>query len=407
MKIKRSELKQIIQEEIANSVDEGFLDKIKGAVGMDPGDGRALNRALAAMRDAAGEGAPRREFLKLTNAVYTASEAHGGARQAKVDDVQVPKIQKQWVARVQEIGDAAEVAEAERYISDMRSRIDTERNRAARGTRRAARDREEREAPFDQDPTALQCDPRKGITDPRCPKGYQHGEGGYGGFSGYTESQLHDIIKEEIAKSVDEGFMDRLKSKVGLGPEAAEIAVNFANELERVVNSSTLMRRVGHSKSARNWHRGASQVGETAPEGLGRNLSPDTAGDIKRAANQFHSNLEGAGFYELLSNIAPEKATQLHAALQADAGSNRAPTRLSRNLRQAVGYKLADDINAHADDDLIYEVIPKLVKLLKQDYILQSYSLAAWAAENAEKITAGYSGAQNQTGVDRYGTSVR
>ena len=192
MKITRSRLKQIIQEEIANSVDEGFLDKIKGAVGMAPGDGRALNHALAAMRAAAGEGVPRREFLKLTNAVYTASEAHGGARQAKVDDVQVPKIQKQWVARVQEIGDAAEVAEAERYISDMRSRIDTERNRAER----AGRARRRGEGP--QDPTALQCDPRKGITDPRCPKEYQHGEGGYGGFSGYTESQLHDIIKEEI-----------------------------------------------------------------------------------------------------------------------------------------------------------------------------------------------------------------
>ena len=181
MKITKQQLKQIIQEEIANSVDEGFLDKIKGAVGLGPGDGRALNDALAAMRAAAGEGAPRREFLKLTNAVWAASEALAGPRQAKVDDVQVPKIQKQWGARVQEIGDAAEVAEAERYMSDMRTRIDTERGQA----RRAAPQR--RLPPCEADPT-----------DPRCKKEYQHGEGGYGGFSGYTESQLHDIIKEEL-----------------------------------------------------------------------------------------------------------------------------------------------------------------------------------------------------------------
>ena len=34
MKIKKSELKELIKEEIENTMDEGFMDSIKGALGM-------------------------------------------------------------------------------------------------------------------------------------------------------------------------------------------------------------------------------------------------------------------------------------------------------------------------------------------------------------------------------------
>lgn len=147
MKIKKSELKKLIKEELENTMDEGFMDSIKGALGMG-----------------------------------AKSPAPAPEEEEEEFDVQADRARQR----------KERLAAEEAKCKDLNDRYNGE-NYFWRGNRCDPCGRSSTYIGKSQDGSP-DCRAGSSSSDYK----YTPGEGGYGGFRGYSENQLKEIVKEAL-----------------------------------------------------------------------------------------------------------------------------------------------------------------------------------------------------------------
>ena len=197
-----------------------------------------------------------------------------------------------------------------------------------------------------------------------------------------TKSQLKHIIKEELESAIEEGFFDKVKQTIGVGPSANQLVYKFRDELERVLRSHVGFRAIAAGKR---WHQIAPRIDEEPPAQAGNrgSLTSAARSHMNRAAEQFHSGL-GEFFVEL--GVLSDTSNDLSNAIR-DMRSGRLS--FDRSLKRALS-GLIDDIVQHADEDAIYDTIPMLMDILANDNLRVTYSPAVWASQNEEKLDTYY-----------------
>jgi len=236
VKIKKSELKQLIKEEIENTMDEGFFGDMGDKMGFETSTTKRRAKNLDILVSWWKEAVDDARYYDQTQFDSLLDKT---ARQLKVIGLRPAKIaallkaigagdgstaSDAWTQAVQDVtrrgGSGSDMITLLNNglpeIVDAVGEEEANRLAAARAARIAAQDAEferdyaRRVAQADakrvrrQKYDASQAAEREaGAREEeeehrRKNKEYQHGEGGYGGFSGYSEGQIKKIVKETL-----------------------------------------------------------------------------------------------------------------------------------------------------------------------------------------------------------------